>query len=174
MRKSMALRIVPAVLALFALAACQDAPADDAANGDAPVPDTVQAGGAAQTDRGLLDPNRATAEELAAVPGVDRGMADSLVARRPFDSMLAVDSVLAGSLSEAEREAVYAQVWMPIDLNSASAEEILLIPGVGERMQHEFEEYRPYRGMAQFRREIGKYVDDAEVARLERYVAIRE
>jgi hypothetical protein len=49
----------------------------------------------------------------------------------------------------------------------------MLIPGVGEQMQHEFEEYRPYDNIARFRREIGKYVDDAEVARLERYVAIR-
>jgi hypothetical protein len=40
-------------------------------------------------------------------------------------------------------------------------------------MRHEFEEYRPYRDLAQFRREIGKYVDDAEVARLEKYVTIR-
>jgi hypothetical protein len=41
-------------------------------------------------------------------------------------------------------------------------------------MRHEFEEYRPYTGMEQFRREIGKYVDDEEVARLERYVMIRD
>jgi hypothetical protein len=40
-------------------------------------------------------------------------------------------------------------------------------------MRHEFEEYRPYRAIEQFRREIGKYVDSAEVARLEHYVAIR-
>ena len=39
-------------------------------------------------------------------------------------------------------------------------------------MVHEFMEYRPYRNMAQFRREIGKYVDEKEVARLERYVTI--
>jgi len=40
-------------------------------------------------------------------------------------------------------------------------------------MKHEFEEYRPYNSMEQFRREIGKYVDDDEVARLERYVFIK-
>ena len=40
-------------------------------------------------------------------------------------------------------------------------------------MQHEFEEYRPYTSMAQFRREIGKYVDEDEVERLARYVEIR-
>jgi len=56
---------------------------------------------------------------------------------------------------------------------TASGEEILLIPGVGERMQHEFEEYRPYRAMAEFHREIGKYVDDSEVRRLARYVELR-
>ena len=49
----------------------------------------------------------------------------------------------------------------------------LLIPGVGPRMRHEFEEYRPYTSMEQFRREIGKYVDKNEVARLEQYVMIR-
>ena len=51
-------------------------------------------------------------------------------------------------------------------------DDILSIPGVGRRMLHEFKEYRPYRGIEQFRREIGKYVDDREVARLERYVTI--
>ena len=71
------------------------------------------------------------------------------------------------------RKAIYAKVWKPLDLNTASGEEILLIPGVGRRMRHEFEEYRPYRSMDQFRREIGKYVDKDEVARLERYVMIR-
>jgi hypothetical protein len=40
-------------------------------------------------------------------------------------------------------------------------------------MHHEFEEYRPYTSIERFRREIGKYVDSAEVARLERYVTIR-
>ena len=39
-------------------------------------------------------------------------------------------------------------------------------------MLHEFMEYRPYESMEQFRREIGKYVDDEELARLERYVTL--
>ncbi len=39
-------------------------------------------------------------------------------------------------------------------------------------MLHEFKEYRPYKAMPQFRREIGKYVDAKEVARLEMYVKI--
>jgi hypothetical protein len=39
-------------------------------------------------------------------------------------------------------------------------------------MLREFKEYRPYKAIEQFRREMGKYVDEAEVARLERYVVV--
>ena len=39
-------------------------------------------------------------------------------------------------------------------------------------MPHELKEYRPYQNIAQFRREIGKYMSDEEVARLERYVTV--
>ncbi|HJQ12482.1 MAG TPA: hypothetical protein VJ840_15730 [Gemmatimonadaceae bacterium] len=60
-----------------------------------------------------------------------------------------------------------------INLNTASDEEILSIPGMGPRMLREFKEYRPYTSIEQFRREIGKYVDKAEVARLEQYVTIK-
>jgi DNA uptake protein ComE-like DNA-binding protein len=46
-----------------------------------------------------------------------------------------------------------------LNLNTASANDFLTtIPGMGNKMVHEFEEYRPYRSVQQFRREIGKYV----------------
>jgi DNA uptake protein ComE-like DNA-binding protein len=122
----------------------------------------------------MLDPNTAAKEQLAAVPGMTAAAADALIAGRPYQDMVAVDKVLATSIPSAEtRKTVYAKLWKPIDLNTAKGEEILLIPGVGRRMRHEFEEYRPYTSIDQFRREIGKYVDKAEVARLEQYVTIR-
>lgn len=122
---------------------------------------------------GLLDPNEATREQLLAVDGLGEAAVDALLAGRPYDDMLEVDAALAAHLDEAGRETVYAGLWKPLDLNAASREEILLIPGVGERMAHEFEEYRPYRAMAEFHREIGKYVDEDEVERLARYVELR-
>ena len=39
-------------------------------------------------------------------------------------------------------------------------------------MLREFKEYRPYTALAQFHREIGKYVDNTELARLEQYVFV--
>ena len=62
---------------------------------------------------------------------------------------------------------------VPININTATDAQILAIPGVGPRMLREFKEYRPYTSIGQFRREIGKYVDKAEVARLEQYIVIK-
>jgi DNA uptake protein ComE-like DNA-binding protein len=62
---------------------------------------------------------------------------------------------------------------VPININTATDAQILAIPGVGPRMLREFKEYRPYTSIEQFRREIGKYVDKAEVARLEQYITIQ-
>ena len=147
-----------------------------ATNPPAGTPAAEAAGAAAAqgaAQGALLDPNSATRDELRAVPGLSAEAADVLIAGRPYADMRAMDRVLDRHLTEQQRDAVYARVWKPIDLNSASAQEIELIPGVGPRMRHEFEEYRPYRSIEQFRREIGKYVSRDEVARLERYVTIR-
>ena len=165
---------------VVALAGCQDA-AEEApeaavvpvASAPAEAPVAVQPTAVAATEGAFLDPNAARREELLGVPGLNATLADAIVAARPYTDMRGVDRVLGSRLSEEQRETVYTRLWMPLDLNSATAEEITLIPGVGNRMRHEFEEYRPYRAIEQFRREIGKYVDDAEVARLERYVTIR-
>ena len=120
----------------------------------------------------MVDPNSATQPQLVTA-GLDSAAAAAVVAGRPYTDMTAVDRVLAGrNMTPDQRRAVYAKVWKPINLNTASDQEILLIPGIGNRMLHEFKEYRPYTSIEQFRREIGKYVDDAEVARLEKYVSI--
>lgn len=62
---------------------------------------------------------------------------------------------------------------VPININTATDAEILAIPGMGPRMLREFKEYRPFTSIEQFRREIGKYVDKNEVARLEKYIVIK-
>ncbi|MGH9330688.1 MAG: ComEA family DNA-binding protein [Vicinamibacterales bacterium] len=76
------------------------------------------------------------------------------------------------SLTQEQITEVYRTVFLPINLNTATDDEILSIPGIGKRMLHEFKEYRPYKAIEQFRREIGKYVDKQEVARLEKYVTL--
>jgi DNA uptake protein ComE-like DNA-binding protein len=122
---------------------------------------------------GLLNPNLASEDELAAVPGLSAAAVDAIMEDRPFLRTSALHDVLSSHVSDDSFDGLYRALWVPIDLNDVSDEEVLLIPGVGERMRHEFEEYRPYAGLAEFHREIGKYVDDDELARLAQYVYVR-
>src|SRR5215216_1179977 len=60
-----------------------------------------------------------------------------------------------------------------VNLNTATGDDFLAaIPGLGNRMLREFMEYRPYVSIQQFRQEIGKYVDDAQVAEYEKFVYV--
>jgi len=60
-----------------------------------------------------------------------------------------------------------------LNLNTVTGDELLTtIPGFSNRMVREFQEYRPYVSIQQFRREIGKYVGDAQVAEYENYVYV--
>lgn len=127
----------------------------------------------AQVAKGLLDPNIATEQELAALPHLTPAIAKALIGKRPFLSALELDAFLASQgLSPEQRTEVYRKAFVHINLNTASAQEIMLIPGAGKRMAHEFEEYRPWKSWAQFDKEIGKYVDKAEVERLKQYTFI--
>src|SRR4029450_7354643 len=121
----------------------------------------------------VVDANTIGEADLAKLPGMTPAIAKSLVAKRPFLSITALDQALApAGLTREQITTLYGRIFVHINLNTASKEEILLIPGVGQRMLHEFEEYRPYAALAVFHREIDKYVDDTELARLEQYVFV--
>lgn len=123
--------------------------------------------------QGVIDPNTAAEAALQAVPHLTAPRVTALLARRPFLSQTELDTWLGeqGLTPEQRREA-YAKVFIAVNLNSAPREEILMIPGSGPRVVREFLEYRPYRALAQFTREMGKYWDATEVARLEQYVFV--
>ena len=60
-----------------------------------------------------------------------------------------------------------------INLNDMTREQLLeTIPDFGSRMVREFFEYQPYVSIQQFRKEIGKYVDDEQVAFYEAYIYV--
>ena len=118
-----------------------------------------------------LNANTATAPQLAAA-GVGGATAAAILGGQPFASTAAYNAVIDPNMSDTDKAELFERVFVPIDLNTATREEIMLIPGMTRRMAHEFEEYRPYTSIDQCNREIGKYVDDAEVARLRSYVTL--
>jgi DNA uptake protein ComE-like DNA-binding protein len=120
----------------------------------------------------LINANTATEQQIASVPGL-APLAATIVAKRPFANPSALDAVLAaGNIPPEQRKLIYTRFWAPMNLNTATSDDIMLIPGMSPRMMNEFREYRPYKSIGQFRYEIGKYVSRAEVARLEAYVYV--
>ena len=130
------------------------------------------AAGQVGNSAGLINPDLASEKELLALPHMNAALVKSVIEQRPFMNMASLHALLAKSLSKDQLTEVYGKMFVQLNLNSANEEEILLIPGLGKRMLHEFQEYRPYKTIAQFRKEIGKYVDQKEVARLEQYVFV--
>ena len=120
----------------------------------------------------LVNPDTATEKELLALPHINAALAKSIIEHRPILNIADLNTLLAKSLSKEQIGELYGKMFVQINLNTASDDEINLIPGMGRRMLREFKEYRPYKIIGQFRKEIGKYVDDKEVARLEQYVFV--
>ena len=121
----------------------------------------------------VADANVIAEADLAKLPHMNAAIAKTLVGKRPFLSMTALDMFLQGQgLNRMQLNELYGRLFLHINLNSASDAEIQLIPNLGPRMLREFKEYRPYANLAVFHREIDKYVDDAELARLEQYVFV--
>lgn len=78
--------------------------------------------------------------------------------------------------AEAENAAIEAEETKPVptvNLNTATPEQIKAgVPGISDKMVHEFEEYRPYVSIQQFRKEMGKYVGLDEIEKFETYVFV--
>jgi DNA uptake protein ComE-like DNA-binding protein len=116
--------------------------------------------------------NTASDEEILLIPGLGQRTLGEFKEYRPYRALTQFRREIGKYVDDKELARLEQYVFVPINLNSASDADILSIPGMGQRMLGEFKEYRPYKAMQQFRREIGKYVDEKEVARLERYVTL--
>ena len=126
----------------------------------------------AQNAAPLINANTASEAQIASVPGL-APLAAAIIAKRPYANPTALDAVLADAkISPEQRKLIYSRFWAPLNLNTATPEDIMLIPGMSRQMVAEFREYRPYKAIGQFRFEIGKYVSKAEEVRLEHYVFV--
>jgi DNA uptake protein ComE-like DNA-binding protein len=116
--------------------------------------------------------NTASREEIMLIPGAGARMAREFAEYRPWRNYAQFDKEIGKYVGADETARLAQYTFIPVRLNGGSDADILSIPGVGQRMLHEFKEYRPWKSMAQFDKEIGKYVDEKEVKRLARYVVI--
>jgi DNA uptake protein ComE-like DNA-binding protein len=113
-------------------------------------------------------------DEILLIPRAGNRMAREFDEYKPYNGGYAQFRREIGKyVNEQEVAHLEQYTFIPIDLNTATDSAILSIPGAGPRVLREFKEYRPYPNIEKFRREMGKYWNEKEVARLERYVTIK-
>ena len=117
--------------------------------------------------------NTGTREEIVLIPGAGTRMAREFMEYRPWKTWAQFDKEIGKYVGQQETDRLKQYVFIPVNLNTATDEDILSIPGAGSRMVREFKEYRPWKAKAQFDKEIGKYVGAKETERLWRYVVIQ-
>jgi DNA uptake protein ComE-like DNA-binding protein len=136
---------------------------------------TFAGGAQAQVGKsvGVVDANTVPEKDLLAMPNMTPAIVKGLIEKRPFASVTELNAYLLGQkLTPEQAMAFYEKAFVHINLNTATPEEILLVPGAGKRMVREFAEYRPWRNYAQFDKEIGKYVGADATAKLAQYTFI--
>jgi DNA uptake protein ComE-like DNA-binding protein len=117
--------------------------------------------------------NTGTREEILLIPGAGQRMTREFAEYRPWKTWAQFDKEIGKYVGQEATDKLKQYVFIPVNLNTASDEDILSIPGAGQRMVREFKEYRPWKSKEQFDKEIGKYVGPKEVARLWRFVVIQ-
>jgi DNA uptake protein ComE-like DNA-binding protein len=122
----------------------------------------------------LINPDTATKAQLAAIPGMTAARVQAVIAGRPFATPTALHAAIGKGMSDEERFNVYSAMFVKVNLNTAEMADFELVPSTmgPKRLAREFEEYRPYKTMTDFSREMKKYVSEKEVAFLERFVTI--
>lgn len=135
-----------------------------------PAPTTAPPAAAAAT----IAPTTAPATEPAATLGATaEPTAEPTQAPTEAAVATATQAPAATEVATATVAAEAAPTAAKLNLNAAPGDQYLsAIPGFPNRMVREFLEYRPYVSIQQFRREIGKYVDSAQVAEWEKYVYV--
>jgi DNA uptake protein ComE-like DNA-binding protein len=117
--------------------------------------------------------NTATGAEILLVPRAGKRMVREFEEYRPWVNFAQFDKEIGKYVDQAEVNRLKQYVFIPLDLNTATDEQFKTIPNLPAKMIREFNEYRPWKTKAQFDKEIGKYVDAKEVARLWRFMVIK-
>ena len=85
------------------------------------------------------------------IPGLE--MAQEFVEYRPYSSIEEFKREIGKYVDESEVIRYLNYVFVPVELNTSRESDIKNLPGVGDKMAHEFIEYRPYKDN-HFRRQI--------------------
>lgn len=156
--------LIATVLLLLTLAACNSAVTPVAETTAAPAVEATVAPAVEATAAPVVEATDApVAAETTTAPVVEpTNTPAAVVSATPTaaDAVVQTDSSATATNTK-------------LNLNTSTDQDYLsAIPGFSNRMVREFLEYRPYISIQQFRKEIGKYVDDQQVTEYENYVYV--
>jgi len=122
----------------------------------------------------LIDPNTASLDVMQAIPGITAEVIQTITAGRPFSSPTALHAALKSVADEKSISHIYRYMFITVGLNNGAKDDYTLIPTSlsPKKLAHEFEEYRPYESLAQFNKEMSKYMSAEEAVFLQRYVFV--
>ena len=178
MRTVKILGSIGTAIAALSLVACgqkSEVPPTPAATTTQETPQEVQPVVAAQfATAPLIDPNTATEAELSAIEGLSPAAIQAVLNGRPFVSPTALHAAIGAGLREDQQYAIYSAMFVKVNINTAAAADLQLVPSTlaPGKLAREIEEYRPYKSVDDFSREMQKYVSAGEVAFLQRFVTL--
>lgn len=110
--------------------------------------------------------NTTTDEEWRLVPGMGAHLLRDFKENRPFGSLASFSQEIGKYLPPKDVAQLTQYVFVPLDVNAASDEDLRTIPGMTPKLLATIKKHRPYHDLAAFTQTIRKAVSAKEAARL--------
>jgi DNA uptake protein ComE-like DNA-binding protein len=119
-----------------------------------------------------IDVNTTTDEEWRLVPGIGAHMLMDFKTNRPFGSLASFRQEIGKYLPPKDAALVTQYVFVPLDANAASDDDLRTIPGLSPKALAAIKRHRPYHDLAAVSKAIRKTTSAKEAARLSRFFRI--
>lgn len=88
-------------------------------------------------------------------------------------ALIALSMPIAAVSTSSAQSTAKCSVGTAVNANTASDAALTKLPGVGPKILAEIKDYRPYKNIAQFRKELGKYMNTAALNKLSACVFVK-